>query len=177
MKARTLPTATTATTTPLGSIPSGTCDRGSFFSNANSPPSDGDRSMILISGTHQELKGDAAATPPIFFSQFFFLHEAQRLIDDVLMTEVRSTMIGSVWFESRVTWRKQPPTPPHHGGAGATNQRAYKKAAFRFPPRGRNFKCLPGGGTWRVPSGNDPEIDGPVNQVTSQLSGFHCDRL
>lgn len=67
--------------------------------------------MILISGTHQELKGDAAAAPPIFFIQFFFLHKARRLIDDALMTEVRSRMIGSVWFESRVTWRKLPPDP------------------------------------------------------------------
>lgn len=62
--------------------------------------------MILISQTHQELKGDAAAAPPIFFSQLFFLQEARQLIDDALMTEGRSRMIGSVWFESRVTWRK-----------------------------------------------------------------------
>lgn len=68
--------------------------------------------MILISGTHQELKGDTAAAPPIFFSQFFFLHEARRLIDDTLMTEVWSRTSVSVWFESRVTWRKLPPTPP-----------------------------------------------------------------
>lgn len=45
-------------------------------------------------------------------SNLLFLHEAQRLIDDPLMTEVRSRMIGSVWFESRVTWKKLPPTPP-----------------------------------------------------------------
>lgn len=164
-------------TPPLGSITSSTCDRGSFFSNVNSPLSDGDRSMILICGTHQELKGDAAA-PPIFFSQFFFfLHEARWLINDALMTEGRSRMIGSIWFESRVTWRILPPHPsPEELGRPI-------RELPNLPPSGSHladgilsaFPVAERGpeGT----SGNDPEIDGPVNQVTSQLSGFRCDRL